>query len=376
MAHAFPPGLQVTARTILRKRRLLPLRGEVLVDAGQQIEAETVIARAELPGDIHPVNVANRLGVQPAEVRRYMLKDVGDTVDAQEPIAETKPWIKFLKTSCLSPVRGSIQSISDVTGQVMVQQPPRPVELQAYLPGRVVEVIPNEGAIVETPAALVQGIFGIGGECAGRLMVVAESPDEVVSASTVSAEWHKSVVVVGSVVTADLIGAAADEGAAALVGAAIGAAELRTVLGYDIGVAVTGAERVGLTIVLTEGFGQLAMARRTFDLLRQMEGRAASVNGATQIRAGVQRPEIIVPLDARDASSAQHLPEAGADGLRQGDPVRLIREPYFGVIGRVVELVPELQTIETEATVRVMRVEMEDGRTVSVPRANVETIKT
>ena len=44
------------------------------------------------------------------------------------------------------------------------------------------------------------------------------------------------------------------------------------------------------------GPSQIAMARRTFDILRDCHGQEASVSGATQIRAGVQRPEIIVPV--------------------------------------------------------------------------------
>ena len=59
--------------------------------------------------------------------------------------------------------------------------------------------------------------------------------------------------------------------------------------------AITGQEEKGITLVVTEGFGDLAMAERTFELLRGCAGMRASVNGATQIRAGVLRPEIIIP---------------------------------------------------------------------------------
>ena len=31
-------------------------------------------------------------------------------------------------------------------------------------------------------------------------------------------------------------------------------------LGYDLGVAITGSERIGLTVVITEGFGEIAMS--------------------------------------------------------------------------------------------------------------------
>ena len=56
--------------------------------------------------------------------------------------------------------------------------------------------------------------------------------------------------------------------------------DLRDILGYDLGVAITGTERIGTTLVITEGFGEIAMADRTFQLLKSRVGHEASVSGA------------------------------------------------------------------------------------------------
>jgi len=51
------------------------------------------------------------------------------------------------------------------------------------------------------------------------------------------------------------------------------------------------------------------------------------------------------------------------------------RQPWFGRLGRVVELPAELGALETEARVRVLVVEFADDRTrATVPRANVERL--
>ena len=55
--------------------------------------------------------------------------------------------------------------------------------------------------------------------------------------------------------------------------------------------------------------------------------------------------------------------------------MRIIRDPYFGQLGRVTKLPVELQNLETEARVRVLRVELEDGQETTLPRANVEAIE-
>jgi hypothetical protein len=131
---------------------------------------------------------------------------------------------------------------------------------------------------------------------------------------------------------------------------------------------------MGLTLILTEGFGKMSMAAKTFNFFSRFEGSLACINGATQIRAGVIRPEIIIPID-KVSSEISEEEELYLEGLTPGLPVRIIGPPYFGAIGNVTNLPVELQTVETESDVRVLEVELEDGNRVIVPRANVEMIE-
>jgi hypothetical protein len=152
--------------------------------------------------------------------------------------------------------------------------------------------------------------------------------------------------------------------------------DLKELLGYDLGVAITGTEKIGFTLIITEGFGVIPMAKRTFDLLAQHTERQASCSGATQIRAGVIRPEVVVPLENEDKSEIRgQKPEVFEGGIRIGDTVRIIREPHFGVLAGVKALPAELQQILTESHVRVLIATLPDGREVTIPRANVEMIK-
>ncbi|HEX3112371.1 MAG TPA: hypothetical protein VHU20_03815, partial [Candidatus Eisenbacteria bacterium] len=114
------------------------------------------------------------------------------------------------------------------------------------------------------------------------------------------------------------------------------------------------------------------MAGRTFDLLKQCEGKKASVSGATQIRAGVLRPEIVVP---QEIAAGADQDGAGHAGLEVGSVIRVIREPFFGRLGKVVALPPELMALETEAKVRVLEVDFGNGSKTLLPRANVEMIE-
>ena len=370
MAHAYTPGLRVTRHAVIQKERRLPLKGEVVVERGVEVRRDQVVARTELPGEVATMNIVNRLGILPQELAGYMLKKEGDQIVEGEPLAETRPLIKWFKTTIESPVSGTVESISLVTGQVILRKAPKPVEVLAYVDGVVDEVIAEEGVRIETRGAYIQGIFGVGGECWGGLHLAVE--DANAETKTIGAEAAGKIVVVGSLITLEIVEQARQAGAVGLIGGGIRDQDLRDLLGYDLGVAITGAEEIGLTVIVTEGFGRIAMAGKTFDILRACSGMEASISGATQIRAGVLRPEIIVPAAA--VGEEEHV-GGDSEGLQIGNVLRVIRMPYFGQIGRVSGLPAELQEVESGARVRVLEVEFDGGQQVVVPRANVELIE-
>ena len=376
MAHAYTPGLKVTEGMTIQKERRLPLEGEVLVEAGTTVKAEDVVAKADLPGNVQLVNVANLLSVPPEEVAEHMLKSTGEAVSEDEIIATTKGLFGLFKSQARSPIDGTIESVSDVTGQVILREPPIPVEVKAYTDGRVTAVLPNEGVTVETYGTYIQGIFGVGNETIGNLTVVTESSSDALTPEQIKSEHRDNILVGGSLVTTDAIQKAIQNGVKGIIAGGIDDADLRELLGYELGVAITGSEEIGITLVITEGFGSIAMAEQTFTLLKAREGMQTSINGATQIRAGVVRPEIVIPFVSEDAASASDAEDGATEGvLEVGSSVRIIREPYFGKLGRVTELPVELQNLETEAHVRVLRVELENGEQTTLPRANVEAIE-
>ena len=343
------------------------------MEAGARVRAEQVVARTELPGDVATINVVNQLAISPSELPRLMLKREGEAVARGEPLAETQPFIKWLKRTVRSPVDGTVESVSSITGQVLIRMAPRRVELTAYVDGVVAEVFEGEGVAVETTGALVQGIFGVGGETHGEIAVAASSPDAQLSPDDLTPNHAGKIVVAGSLVTSEVYERASAIGVAALVCGGFHDRDLRRLLGYDLGVAITGHEPIRPILIVTEGFGRIAMAEGTYELLKANEGRRASANGATQIRAGVLRPEIIIPRPEDEGEAEEE--ERPAAGLTVGSPVRIIREPGFGRIGRVRSLPTGVHQIETEAKVRVVEVEFPDGQAAIVPRANVEAIE-
>jgi hypothetical protein len=267
--------------------------------------------------------------------------------------------------------------------------------------GQIIDVMQNEGVVVQTYGAFIQGIFGVGGEVIGQLAMACESPEDVLTPDRLDDQMAGKVVVGGSMIPADSISRAIQLGVKGIVVGGIDDSDLRELLGYELGVAITGSENLGITLIITEGFGQMEMAAKTFDLLRSQESMKASINGATQIRAGVIRPEVVIPVGIReenhrgteaqreqrgkqsDSSVSPRLrghvsltdAEESQGQLVMGAEVRIIREPHFGELAEVVDLPAELQELETEARVRVLEVRLNrTGESVILPRANVETV--
>jgi hypothetical protein len=357
-----------------RTRRTLPIPGEVLVSVGDRLSAREVVARTYLPGDVLPFNLSNVLGVAATDVPRCMLKTQGDTITRNELIARSPGIFGFFQKEAHSPGDGTVETISQVTGQVILRGEQRPVEVLAYLAGEVIEVIPEQGVVVEADVAMVQGILGIGGETFGDLRMACEAPDVPLTPDLIHDDMRDQIVIGGARMTGPAVHRAIEVGAAAVISGGMDDQDLKEILGHDLGVAITGSEDIGTTLIITEGFGDIAMAGRTFDLLSEFAGREAAVNGATQIRAGVMRPEILIPLRPDEVLAHEELSnEYGT--LEPGARVRMIRDPWFGLLGEVVDLPHELQTLESGSKARVLTVKVDDGRQLTVPRANVELIE-
>lgn len=374
MAHAYTPGLRVAERTMLRKERRLPLPGEVLVKEGDAVSADQVVAKTDLPGNVQPINVANLLSIEPADIKEFMLKKEGDEIEKGEPLARSGGLFGLFKNTYKSPVAGTVESVSQVTGQVLIREAPIPVEVKAYIDGTVTEVFPKEGVAVETTASFIQGIFGLGGEAYGELAMASSGPDEVLTESEINEGVRGKVLVGGSLIELPALRKAIKLRAKGVVVGGFSDQDVKEILGYDLGVAITGHEELGTTLVITEGFGKIRMAQRTFELLKSLGGKKASINGATQIRAGVIRPEVVIPLEKTTAKKEAEKKKE-SEGMVIGSQIRIIRQPYFGMLATVTDLPAALQKLPTEAKVRVVEVELENGEKVILPRANVELIE-
>ena len=283
----------VVERTVIHRERRIPVSGDIHVKVGDTVSPDTIVAGANVPYHIHVVEVPRSLGVHPQDAAKFIIKKVGDATKTDDIIA-VRPKSFFRSESvCKAPVDGIVREIR--RGKVIIQEF-RQLEVGAYIPNsKVVEILSKEGVIVEASAAFIQGTFGVGGETYGELKMISESSRDILTEKNITPDCEGKILVGGSLVTLRALLKAAASHVKGIIVGGIEQKELVEFLRYEIG-PLSGDEDIGMTLILTEGFGKISMNDDVFQLLQSLSGMEACMNGATQIRYGSIRPEIIIPL--------------------------------------------------------------------------------
>tara|TARA_Y100001970_G_C14193511_1_gene836748 strand:+ start:342 stop:1466 length:1125 start_codon:yes stop_codon:yes gene_type:complete len=372
MSRSYTPGLKILKRTKVVITRLLPMKGSVHYNVGDIVKSDDIIASTELPGNVQMMNIANKLNVEPENVPECMLVKLDEKIKEGQIIAESKGIFGLFKSQVTSPINGTLANVSAITGQAILAEPPIPVAVDAYISGKIMDVIEKEGVMIETEGLMVQGILGVGGENRGSIVVVTTSPDQELSKDMISLDYKGKIIIGGSFINFDAFERAKEIGVAGIITGGCDYEDLSKILGHSLGVAITGSEKIGPSLIITEGFGRIAMAGKTYSLLKENENKFASLNGTTQIRAGVIRPEILVSKEIKDTKDGEAVELDMA--ISERSPVRVIRSPFFGKVGVVKSLPAELVKMESETMVRIAEIEFSDGTIEIIPRANLEMI--
>lgn len=345
-----PRTMKVVERTVLRRKRLLPEPGEVLVQVGDFVQAMDVVARLHLPSHIQAVDVARDLRLRDEDIRPYLTKELGEVVKAGEPLALRRGRLGLGGRASRAPVEGRLWRI--VGRWVLLEGEPRPLEVRAYLRGRVVQLVESRGAVVETQAALVEGAWGLGGEGYGVLKVLAGRTDPL-DRAVVDISCRGSVVVCGLLDSPEALQELARVQAQGVIAGSLWARVLPV------------AEEVGLPLVVTEGFGIAPMNADAYALLAQHEGGEVSLLGCAAGTRAEQGPEVAIPVVESEGPVPEPLAEVAV-----GARVRVLRGPHVGKVGTVQALPPHPQPADG-APRWGARVRLEGGELAFIPWNNL-----
>jgi hypothetical protein len=391
MSQYYPtPQPTIATNILVRRERRLPLPGQVLVRAGQRVEPSDTIASTTLAGEPVQVDVAADLSLPTSAVLRRLRISPGQPVEADEVLALRGG---AGSRESRSPVAGTFAGYDSSTGIATITTPSEPVSVQAHLKGIVTDLIPYYGAVIETPATLIRGIFGVGGEQHGVLRVLSTNNDDPITAEMVDARITYALVLGGSEVFADTLRRAVELGARGVITGSIRASELADFLSY-VGPDAwrLGAARQGsngwtfpppsphapapvprdFVLIITEGFGAAPMALRTFETLASHDGQEVAVDATTVLRGGLARPEIIIPLPR---TTAVRFLEDGGPKLAVGTTVRILSPAYLGQTAEIVSLPNGPRPTQSGVIAPAADLQLPSGDRLRVPLANLEALE-
>lgn len=353
MVESSAPSLRILAKTLFRKVRIVPPNATICVTPGTQVNPEDIVARAEVPGQIHSICAADKLGIANACLMENIDVRLGDVVSKNQIIGRRQSVFGLFRREVRSPVSGRVENISKALGHVMIRQSPMLVEVCAYIGGTVESVDNAKGVTICAHGSLVQGAFGIGNEVVSTLCHMNEQSIA-----------GKIVCCFGSI-TDETVRTLREQGVLGVIASSIEGQALLRLCGQSVNLAATGDEDIGIALILTEGFGDLPMGRKTKMVLEKCIAQQVSICGTTQVRAGAIRPEIIgPPIDGIDVEASL---------LNMGSIVKIIRGPYLGQEAKIIEIPPAPCTFDSGVTAFAYRVKLiNTQQIVLVPRPNVE----
>src|SRR5579859_320647 len=355
-----PTTAHVTLLATLRRERLLPLAGTVMVQAKQQVEPSDVVARTLLANGHRLVDVARALGVADDQADSALVKHDGDPVKAGEPIAVRKTGLGLVRRTARSPVDGRL--VVAAGGKALLAAISEPFELRAAIPGQVITILQSQGVVIETTGALLEGVWGNGKEDTALLRVVGDNPRWALTAKLVSVEQRGAIVVAGTLADPAALKQLGDVGVRGLLLGSLAAALLPAAL------------KAGFPVLVVEGFGDRGFSAPAFTLLADNAGRQAWLNAQPADPFLGHRPELIIPLAS--PSTPPMLPLDG-ETLAVGKRVRVLRGPDVGKVGTVTELSerPMVTPSGLRAHMAGVALEGANGPSARVAFANLEILE-
>ena len=349
----FIPITHYLPLTKIRRERILPIPGKVLVHIGQKVMANDVVAETKLVNQHLLLDMSSILGINPVDTERILKVTVNQVVAEGDVLAGP---VGIIPRIVRAPHNGRIVHFND--GQLLFELETQPFQLKAGMEGVIKGLIAERGAVLETTGALVQGVWGNGQIDQGPLYVLAESPKDELTMNRLDISMRGSILLCGHVTRSDAIKALQQLPARGLILASI-TANL-----------VPLAAQCKFPIVVLDGFGKYPMNSSAYKILTTNNGREIAVNANGWERYSDSRPEVIIPLPA---SGEVDIPKP-AEMLTLGQQVRINSSPMNGSIGKLIALRTEQASLANGLRVPAAMIHLESGENTIVPLANLELL--
>lgn len=347
------PVTYIQPLTTLRRQRLLPVEGQVLVNLGDQVRSSDPVARANLYTKHVMLDASRALGLPADRVSKLIQRSIGEKVDEGAIIAGRRGvGARLLR----SPAGGQIAAISE--GQILLQVSDESALLPARVPGEIINIDPGRGVTIECTAAWLQGVWGNGRFADGNLQLQADNPLHQLTADQIDMSLRGVILLAGHCGQRQALELA---GQVPIRGLVLGSMATRL---------LPVAEKMSYPIVVIEGFGQYPMNMDAFKLLGNHNGASATLNAQRGDRYTGERPELIIPV--KDAGRPPQ--PIRTQTFRLGQNVRVLSGEYKSALGEITALWPTAMLFAGGMRAPAAEVDLASGGHIRVALANLELL--
>lgn len=375
-----PKRHRVEKDVIVRIQRHLTGKGSISVSVGSEVSPADIMGTSQVLSGFKIINIADVLGINPGESEKYLKRKVGERIFKGELLAEKTGTLLTGKKIITSPNDGILEHLNIETGELRITFTPKKVELPAGVFGIVDEIDKVKGKVViKTQASIVYGIFGTGKIRDGILHMVGKR-DQLIDKSFSTPSLDGKIIVGGSLVFKDTISSCISNGISGIITGGINAKDYKRMAGGRLVFPKKLETEIGISIVVTEGFGSISIGTDIYEVLSKANGRFATIDGNSgRIFLPSFDPDClnkikntILPAISENPLFIYNKYQESLE-LEIGLHVRVVGNSYSGEQGKVVKIDKSETVLESGIRTYLITVETL-RRKFQVPVANLEVI--
>ncbi len=348
--------------------------GKLNISVGQVVEPHDILGETLVNSGFSSINLARELQVSADQVKKYLQRPIGSTFYKGELLALKKGFLGMKELVVTSPSDCIIEEIDEKSGEIKLKFLPKKVPVFAGMFG-VIDQISDQGEVlVRTKVNELYGIFGSGRQRFGELKLFG-SKDGLTTKSQITPGLKGQILVCGGLILSDGLRQAVVSEVAGIVAGGFNARDIKAICG-SIKAQKQVASDIGISVVMTEGFGAVPIGDDIFESLRPCEGHFVFIDGnhhrlllpASEPDSIISIRKVILPL-----GKPTLLPKIVSAALTIGSRVRVIWPPFMGYQGNVVAIDSAPTMLESGVQSVLAMVDM-SFRKIKVPIANIELV--
>lgn len=365
---------RVSRQVITHISREVAIDGKLNVSLGQEVEPHDILGETVINSGFSSINLAKELQVSPDQVKKYLQRPVGSTFYKGELLALNKGFLGMKEIVVTSPNDCIIEEIDEKTGEIRLKFLPKKVPVFAGMFGIVDKISDKGEVLMRTQASEIYGIFGSGRQRFGELKLVG-SKDSLTTKSQITSALKGQILICGGLILSDGLRQAVASEVAGIVAGGFNAKDVKAICG-SINYQKQVSSDIGISVLVTEGFGSVPIGDDIFDCLKPYENHFVFIDGnhhklllpATEPDSIISIRKVILPLDKETS-----LPKSISATLSPGARVRVICPPFMGYQGAVIAVDSTPTLLESGVSGLMATVEM-SFRKIKVPIANIELV--